>query len=155
MRKILNVAIMVGVGSLSLSVPAAAGAAPLSTWYGHYIWEEPLGRIGGAAPTEGISAFITYDLKLGRAAGPTGCLLSAEGFQTYQHMRCTATPHGNAVTVKYYGTAGESHRVTYRRGASLFSLTRAGRGIVTQLAALQPSSDAMYAPGLVAATDFS
>src|SRR4051812_18157426 len=114
MRKRFNPALAIGLGTIGL-LPVAAGAAPLSSWYGRYIWEEPLGRIGGARPAEGAAAFVTYRLTLGQGGGPTACLLNAEGFQTYQHMRCTATPRGNAITVKYYGAAGESHRVSYRR----------------------------------------
>lgn len=142
MHRMSKAAVMIGLGMVALSVAAPAGAARLADWYGRYVWEESLGRIGGATPAEGVAAFVTHTLTLGRSGGSTGCMLNAEGFQTDEHIRCTATPQGNALVVKFYGLAAQSRGATYRRGTPLFTLMRTPAGLVTRLQASGPTSDA-------------
>jgi len=139
-------AIALGFAAAALATPSVAGAAPLATWYGTYVWEESLGRIGGSTPAEGAAAFVTRTLSLGPSAGATGCTLNAEGFQTYEQMKCTATPEGESVIIKFY-KFGANAPGRYRLGAPLFTMTRSGGGIVTRLQQMRPSSDASPGSG--------
>lgn len=141
MRNYLKTILALGLASLSLTAAPSANAAPLSTWYGTFQWEESLGRIGGSTPAEGAAAFVTYTLSLGPNAGSTGCQLKGEGFQTYEQMQCTATPQGEAVIIKFY-KFGATARGRYAMGAPLFTINRTEGGLITRLQALQPSSRA-------------
>ena len=121
---------------------APAAAAPLPEWYGRYVWEEPLGRIGGSTPSEGVAAFVTYTLAVGPGNGSTSCLLDAQGYQTNRRIQCTATPQGNSVIIKFYKFGPDNIGGGYPVGAQLLTLTRNGNAIVTRLQALSPASDA-------------
>jgi hypothetical protein len=136
-----TVALGLALAALAPITPAAA--KPLPEWYGRYVWEEPLGRVGGSSPTDSIAIFVTYTLALGPGNGSTSCLLRGEGYQTNRQMQCTATPQGNSVIIKFYKFGPDNMGGGgYALGAPLFTMTRAGGGIVTQLQALSPSSDA-------------
>ena len=136
MRAMLKVACVIGLGGMMCTSPGTA--APLAGWQGRYLWDESLGRIGGSTPAEGAAAFVAYRLTVGRGGGVTGCQLDVEGFQTFRHIRCTVTPRGDSVIVKYYGQAPGARAEPYRRGTALFTLTRAKGGIMTRLQALTP-----------------
>lgn len=137
MKSILTAAAAAGI---SLCAATAAQAAPLPTWFGEYVWEESLGRIGGDTKAEGLAAFVTYQLSIGPGNGPTGCRLTAEGYQRYEQMACTAMPQMNSLVIKFYSSDGGRER--YRLGAPLFTMTRNGRAITTQLRAMTDSNGA-------------
>lgn len=120
----------------------APQALPLTAWQGRYVWEEPLGRIGGSSPAEGVAAFVTHTLTLGPGSGATGCTLNAEGFQTYTRTICTATPSGPSVVIKFYKAGPENVGGRHAVGDRLLTLTRDNGGIATRLEGLSPASDA-------------
>jgi hypothetical protein len=117
-----------------------ARAQGLASWRGTYVWEESLGRIGGNG-SDGFAAFVTRTLTLGPAAGSTGCRLNSEGFQTYEQIKCTATPEPGSVIIKLYKFR-PSDPGRGPSGTRLFRMTRTGSGIVTTLEAMTPASDA-------------
>jgi hypothetical protein len=127
------------VATAVLAAPSPADAQSIATWYGRYVWEEPLGRVGGPG-RDGVAIFVTRTLTLGAAAGPTGCLLKSEGYQTFETMRCTATPAQGTLTIKFYRTV-EGRFVRHRLGETLFTMQRTPRGLTTSLRALRPTSD--------------
>ncbi len=121
---------------------AAPAAAQPAGWSGRYVWEEDVGRHGGTTPSDSIVAFITYTLAVGPGTGPTGCMLNGQGFQTNKRIRCTVTPQGKSIVVKFHGYGADNmFDDGYRRGQPLFTLTRTPRGLVTTLQGLDASSD--------------
>ena len=123
-------------------------STPLAAWNGRYVWEESLGRIGGATAAEGAAAFVTYTLALGPGNGATSCTLNAQGFQTNMRMQCTATPQGGAVVIKFYRYGADNLRGKHAMGERLMTLRPDGAGgITTQLETLQPASDATTRSG--------
>jgi hypothetical protein len=133
--------------SVALTLVAAAAALPAAApaqvagWTGRYVWEEDVGRHGGNDPRDNIAAFITYRLQVGPGAGPTGCRLEGQGLQTNKRIQCTVTPQGRSAIVKFYGYGPDNmFDDGYRRGQTLFTLTRGPRGITTTLQALKPSN---------------
>ena len=128
--------------------PQPQRATGLSSWHGRYLWEESLGRIGGASSSEGVASFVSYTLALGPGNGATGCTLSAQGYQTMMRMQCTATPSGaSMVTIKFYKFGADNVRGRHTMGERLLTLTRDGGGIQTQLEGLNPASDATARQG--------
>jgi len=129
---------------IALALVGTAGtadAAPLSAWNGRYVWEESIGRIGGSNPRESIAAFVTRTLTIGPRTGATGCMLSSEGYQTFEKLQCTATPQGRSLVIKFYRMGPDSRPAGYARGQALFTLTMGPRGITTQLQALHPTAN--------------
>jgi hypothetical protein len=127
------------LGAATLMALAPASAAPLSGWYGKFVWEEPLDRVGGAG-RDGVAIFVTHTLTLGPAAGATGCRLNAEGYQTSEQLKCTATPEMGSVIIKLY----KFRPTDPGRGANgtrLFRITRTEAGLVTRLEGYDPTSD--------------
>lgn len=125
--------------TVALMSAAPASAAPLSEWYGKFVWEEPLGRIGGDG-ADGVAIFVNHTLTLGPSAGSTGCRLDAEGYQTDRHWKCTATPEMGSVIIKLF----KFRPTDPGRGPSgtrLFRITRGENGLVTRLEAYGPTSD--------------
>jgi hypothetical protein len=117
---------------------AAPASAALSEWYGKFVWEEALGRIGGEG-RDGVAIFVTQTL--GPNAGPTGCRIDAEGYQTDRHWKCTATPEMGSVIIKLF----KLRPTDPGRGVSgtrLFKITRGQNGLVTRLEFYTPTSDA-------------
>ena len=131
--------------TLALAVAAATLPAPASAqvagWTGRYVWEENVGRHGGSDPRDSIVAFITYTLSIGPGNGPTRCALNGQGLQTNKRIRCTVTPRGNALIVKFYRYGPDNmFNDRYRPGQALFTLTRTRFGITTSLQGLTASS---------------
>ena len=135
MLKLFKTAAALAIGAAAIT---SAHAAPLPGWYGHYVWEEEIGRIGGSTPAEGVTAFITYTLALGPGNGATGCMVHAEGYQTYEQLKCTATPQMDSLIIKYY-KFGPNAPGRYAMGAPLFTMTRTPHGLITRLQALRPA----------------
>ncbi|WP_085808669.1 DUF5991 domain-containing protein [Sphingomonas sp. TZW2008] len=136
LKSIMTVA---ALGAATLPVAGPAIAAPLSTWHGTFVWEEPLGRVGGAG-ADGVAIFVTHTLTLGPAAGSTGCRLDAQGYQTDLHVKCTATPEMDSVVIKLY----KFRPTDPGRGPSgtrLFRMTRTENGLMTRLESYGPTSD--------------
>lgn len=146
MPNLLKSAAAIGLALVAPLAAVPAVAAPLSTWYGTFVWEEALGRVGGPAREDSVAIFVTHTLTLGAAAGSTGCLLRAEGYQTDEQIKCTATPEGESVIIKYYAFR-PNPRYRYPSGTPLFRIARTERGLVTRLQAYRPTSDASPATG--------
>lgn len=142
MNTLRRTAVAIGIALTGATAMAPVHAAPLPEWYGRYVWAEPLGRIGGSGASDGLVAFVTYTLTIRPSRGSTGCTITAEGYQTNKRMQCTATPERNSVVIKYYRFRPAPGGDRYRPGAKLFTMSRTTRGLVTQLQALQPASDA-------------
>lgn len=140
MFKTIKTALALTFATAAVAIPTVSSAAPLSTWYGTFVWEESLGRIGGDTPQDGIAAFTTYRLTIRPAARDAGCIVNIEGYQRYEQLKCTATPEGEKVIVKLYKFR-DSDQGRYPSGTPLFTLIRTENGIMTQLQALDPSSD--------------
>lgn len=139
MFKSIKTAIALSLATAAVAIPTASSAAPLPTWYGSYVWEESLGRIGGEG-RDGIAAFTTYRLTLGPATRDTGCMVNIEGYQRYEQLKCTATPELDKLIIKLYKFRN-SDQGRYPSGTPLFTLIRTENGIMTQLQAMDPSSD--------------
>lgn len=144
MMKSFKAAFALGLVVSSVVGTTGVSAEPLPTWYGRYVWEESLGRIGGSTPSEGVVAFVTYTLALGPNAGATGCRVSIEGFQRYETMKCTATPQMNQLIIKFYRFDADNtaRGGRYALGTELFTMTRTVNGLTTRLQAMGASSDA-------------
>ncbi|PCD04296.1 hypothetical protein COC42_08425 [Sphingomonas spermidinifaciens] len=137
-----SVALTIAAATAAASLPTAA-AAQVAGWHGRYVWEEDVGRRGGTDPGDSIAAFITYRLQVGPNAGSTGCRLEGQGLQTNKRILCTITPQRGSAIVKFYGYGPDNmFDDGYRRGQTLFTLTRGPRGITTTLQALKPSNRA-------------
>lgn len=127
---------ILAVVALALSAPAHAASTP--GWDGTYIWEDPLGRVGGSNAAEGVAVFVTYTLTIGLGTGETGCWLTIEGYQTDQEIACTAVAQGTSLVVKFDSLVNSARPARYPAGAALLTLTRGG-ALVTQLQALKDS----------------
>ncbi|WP_315764372.1 DUF5991 domain-containing protein [Sphingomonas sp. Y38-1Y] len=129
---------MRGLAIAALAIMGAA--APLAAqpgWTGTYVFDADLGR---DALGKGISIGVEHRLVLG---GRGGCRLTAQGYQSNEDIRCTAVPTrgGMRITFKSYadGSIKNQYGVTrYQPGATLFTLTRGPRGVVTSWGAYEP-----------------
>jgi hypothetical protein len=119
---------------------AIAAAWPLSAqpgWSGTYVFDADLGR---DAVGRGNAIGVEHRLIIG---GRDGCRLMATGFQSDEDIRCTARAgrDGLRVAFKSHGDGSVRNRygvAQYRPGAVLFTLSRAGRGIVTTWGSYRP-----------------
>lgn len=143
MMKFFKAAFALGLSVTGVVGATSASAEPLPTWYGRYVWEEPLGRIGGSSPSESVAAFVTYTLSLGPSAGATGCRVTIEGYQRYETIKCTATPQMNQLIIKFYRFDADtvSRAGRYALGTPLFTMTRTGAGLTTRLQAMGASGE--------------
>lgn len=121
----------------AMAMMAAAPAMAQPGWNGTYVFEADLGRDGAGA---GNAIGVEHRLTLG---GRGGCRLTAEGFQSNEDIRCTATPTANGVRIAFKGyadggTTNQYGVAQYKPGATLFTLTRGKRGIVTTWGAYEP-----------------
>lgn len=115
----------------------AAPAAAQPGWNGTYRYSVDQGRDGAGA---GNAIGVDYKLMLG---GRAGCRLTAQGFQTNEDIRCTATPVRGGVRIAFErfadGKVANAYGVIrYRPGAALFTLTRGRRSLVTTWGTLRP-----------------
>lgn len=129
-------ATILAAAAMAFTAPAHAASTP--GWDGAYVWEDPLGRIGGANAEEGVAAFVTYTLMIGIGTGETGCWLSIEGYQTDAEIACTATAQGTSLVVRFDHAVNGVRPGRYAQGVALLTLTRGG-ALVTQLQALKDS----------------
>lgn len=140
MLKAIKTAAVLCAATLMTAVPASA--APLSGWYGKFVWEEALGRIGGEG-RDGVAIFVTHTLTLGPSAGSSGCRLDAEGYQTDRHWKCTATPEMGSVIIKLFKLRPTDPGQGLS-GTRLFKITRGESGLVTRLESYTPTSGATH-----------
>lgn len=123
-RVIAGLAIALGLSSATLA-SATLAAQP---WDGTYVYEQALGPGAG-----GTQNFVTHTLTI---AGPDGCRLVAQGFQTDETIRCKAMPDGDRLLVSFvsFGTGRVENKYgvkLYSPGQPLFAIARAPDGFVT------------------------
>jgi hypothetical protein len=106
---------------------SSAGRIP-SAWEGSYSYQATYGR------TEGGSGIMAdYQLQLRGKA----CTITAEGYQTDDHLLCSVRPEGEAIDVLFLSYPDGSTKNIYGReiyhpGQLLFTLSRGhGGGVVT------------------------
>jgi hypothetical protein len=105
----------------------AASAFAAGPWDGTYVYEQGLGKGAG-----GISLFVTHTLTIDGSQ----CRLTAEGYQTDEHIRCKATPDGDKLGVAF-GSFRDGAMLNrfgvreYTANQPLFTLTRKGNAIAT------------------------
>ncbi|WP_425069818.1 DUF5991 domain-containing protein [Reyranella sp.] len=114
------------VVGLGLAAASIANAAP--QWDGTYVYEQALGPGAG-----GTQNFVTHTLTV---AGPEGCRLVAQGFQTDENIRCKAMPDGDRLLVSFvsYGDGKVENKYgvkLYSVGQPLFAIAEAPNGLVT------------------------
>ncbi|WP_294261285.1 DUF5991 domain-containing protein [uncultured Sphingomonas sp.] len=120
----------------AMAMMTAAPAMAQPGWNGTYVFESDLGR---DAVGQGYAIGVEHRLTLGRG----GCRLTAEGFQSNEDIRCTATPTANGLRIAFKGyadggTTNQYGVAQYKPGATLFTLTRGKRGVVTTWGAYEP-----------------
>jgi hypothetical protein len=115
--------------ALSTALLSAAALAA-SPWDGAYLYEQPIGPGAG-----GLQLFVNHRLTI----GPNSCHIDAEGYQTYEKIRCRATPNGDRLDVFFVsyddGKTVNVHGVKiYDPNQKLFTLTHKGNSIGTEWA---------------------
>ena len=132
--------------TMGLSALAAEGAG--REWQGRYRYEHDAGLTEG-----GSSVQVVYDLAIGPAGAPGGCLLSARGFQIDERIVCQTKAEGQNLTVSFHRyedgrTVNRYGVAVYRPGESLFTLSRAeGAGLLTRWQALEPDGESVPRSG--------
>lgn len=132
------------------SAPAAkptkhpqASSSP-SAWYGRYVYE-----FDGGRNAAGTGVVVTYTLNL----GPSSCLLSAEGYQTDETIRCAARPNATGLDIQFksYGdgrVVDLRGNAVYQVGQTLFTLQRSGARILTDWRAYTLPDEAPHSKGV-------
>lgn len=105
-------------------------ALAASPWDGTYLYEQPIGPGAG-----GLQLFVNHQLTV----SPNGCRIDAEGYQTYEKIRCQAKPNGEKLDVFFLsyddGKTVNVHGVKiYEPNQRLFTLTHKGSAIGTEWA---------------------
>ena len=113
--------------SLVLAPLALASALAAGPWDGTYVYEQGLGKNPG-----GIALFVTHTLTINGSQ----CRLTAEGYQTDEHIRCKATADGDKVAVAFvsFRDGAMLNRFgvrQYTANQPLFTLTRRGDALAT------------------------
>lgn len=113
--------------SVVLAPLALASALAAGPWDGTYVYEQGLGKNPG-----GIALFVTHTLTINGSQ----CRLTAEGYQTDEHIRCKATADGDKVEVAFvsFRDGAMLNRFgirQYTANQPLFTLTRRGDAIAT------------------------
>jgi len=128
MKRLLALAISAGLLS--------SAASATSPWDGTYLFEQSIGT------GSNVKLFVNHKLTL----GPDGCRIDAEGYQTYEHILCTATPSGNKLDVLFARYA-EDEKInvngakTYEPNQKLFTLHRSGDAVTTEWAGYAMNKD--------------
>lgn len=113
--------------ALLLGCAFVASAFAAGPWDGTYVYEQGLGKGAG-----GISLFVTHTLTIDGSQ----CRLTAEGYQTDEHIRCKATADGDKLSVAF-GSFRDGAMLNrfgvrqYTTNQPLFTLTRKGNAIAT------------------------
>jgi hypothetical protein len=115
------------VAALCLGFAFTTSALAAVPWDGTYVYEQGLGKGAG-----GVSLFVTHTLTLD---GPQ-CRLTAEGYQTDEHIRCKATANDDKLEVAFvsFKDGAMLNRFgvrQYTANQPLFTLTRKGDAIAT------------------------
>jgi len=122
---------------LSVAINMSYANTPPSFWQKRYQYEDCEGTTVGGSP-----ACETYDLYLN--AAKHSCRLTIEGYQTDEHIICSALTdmiridirfksYSDGKTVNAYGVS------EYPVGSSLFTLLRSGGRVITELHSMRPS----------------
>ncbi|HTE36523.1 MAG TPA: DUF5991 domain-containing protein [Reyranella sp.] len=117
------------VAALSAALLSATALAA-SPWDGAYLYEQPIGPGAG-----GLQLFVNHTLTI----GANSCRIDAEGYQTYEKIRCKATPNGDRLDVFFVsyddGKLVNMHGVKiYDPNQKLFTLTHKGNAVWTEWA---------------------
>ena len=115
------------LAALGLALASATSALAAGPWDGTYVYEQGLGTGAG-----GIRLFVTHTLTIDGSQ----CRLTAEGYQTDQHIRCKATVRGDKLDVTFVsfkdGSMLNKFGVReYTPDQPLFTLVRKGSDIAT------------------------
>jgi hypothetical protein len=110
------------------AISSAQGNTRAAAWYGDYVYEHFAGETAG-----GSSINFTYRLHL----GDDGCRIDIEGYQTDQHIVCTARMQGQSLLIAFRsypdGRTVNAHGVrVYPVGGHLLTLVHSTRGMVTR-----------------------
>jgi alpha-acetolactate decarboxylase len=113
--------------ALCLAFAFVTSALAAGPWDGTYLYEQGLGKGAG-----GISLFVTHTLTIDGSQ----CRLTAEGYQTDEHIRCKAAADGDKLEVAFVSFRGGAmlNRFgvrEYTANQPLFTLTRKGDAIAT------------------------
>jgi alpha-acetolactate decarboxylase len=113
--------------ALCLGFALATSALAAGPWDGTYVYEQGLGKGAG-----GISLFVTHTLTIDGSQ----CRLTAEGYQTDEHIRCKATANGDKLDVAFasFRNGAMLNRFgvrEYTANQPLFTLTRKSDAIAT------------------------
>jgi Family of unknown function (DUF5991) len=108
----------------------AAVAAP--PWDGTYLYEQTVGAVSGD-----IKLLVNHKLMIDL----DNCRLDTEGYQTFEQIRCRATPNGDKLEVFFDRYDDDNGKTVNRPGAQvyepnqkLFTLARKGPEITTEWA---------------------
>lgn len=117
------------VAALSTALFSATALA-VSPWDGAYLYEQPIGPGAG-----GLQLFVNHKLTI----GGNSCRIDAEGYQTYEKIRCKAAPNGDKLDVFFVsyddGRTVNVHGVRiYDPNQKLFTLAHKGDAIRTEWA---------------------
>ena len=113
--------------ALCLGFAFVSSALAAGPWDGTYVYEQGLGKGAG-----GISLFVIHTLTIGGSQ----CRLTAEGYQTDEHIRCKATANGDKLDVTFVsfkdgGMNNQFGKKIYTVNQPLFTLTKQGNAIAT------------------------
>lgn len=94
------------------AIMATAGIAAPPAWQGSYMFEQSLGQ----NLTKEVALFVNHRVQI----GPKSCRIDAEGYQTDEHLLCTAIPRGDAIELRFRSYADGS--VVNRYGVKLYKV---------------------------------
>lgn len=107
------------------------GPSLVDSWKGRYVYEEePLPPTGGVAPG------MEWDLDVRDTATGPYALLDVNGLQTFVHARTTLELTPDHLLVRYDSLLDGS--ATWKRGDTLFTLSRKGRNLTTHWKTAEP-----------------
>jgi hypothetical protein len=118
---------LLGLAALFAALTPAVAASP---WDGTYLYEQPIGPGAG-----GLQLFVNHTLTV----TADGCRIDAEGYQTYEKIRCRAMPNGDRLDVFFVSydngkTVNVHGGKIYDPNQRLFTLTHKGDAIATEWA---------------------
>lgn len=129
MLKRTIIAGLIGLLGFTAATGGSAQTSPrAAAWYGDYSYEHFAGETAG-----GSSINFTYRLHL----GDDGCRIDVEGYQTNEHILCSARMQGQSLLIAFRSypdgrTVNANGVRVYPVGGHLLTLVRSTRGVVTR-----------------------